>query len=134
MMNAPLYYTPLETALETLNKALKEAEKDNGDYAEYVRDAVIQRFEYSYELAWKTMKRFLKMYRDVDENIIAEIYRYAMEGGVIEDASVWMQFHKARNLTPHTYNQATAKEVFDMAAPFYKAAKEFLEKVKQHAD
>lgn len=55
-MSNELILTHLKKALMTLKEALKQP-KNN-----FIRDAVIQRFKYSYELSWKTLKRFLSQF------------------------------------------------------------------------
>ena len=54
-----LILTPLENAINSLNIAFVEYQKDNSN--EFVRDSVIQRFEYTYELCIKMLKRYLEL-------------------------------------------------------------------------
>ncbi len=72
---------------------------------------LIQAFEYTHEMAWNTLKDFLegrgvqKMYGSRDAT------REAFKTGLIEQGEVWMDMIKSRNLTTHTYNEETAREI-----------------------
>ena len=72
---------------------------------------LIQGFEYTHELAWKTLKDFL------EERGVQELYgsrdttRAAFSAGLIERGATWMDMIASRNLTSHTYNEETAAQV-----------------------
>lgn len=76
-----------------------------------VRDAVIQRFEFTYELAWKTAKRWLAS-KDIDVRNAKDTLSAALSQGLIEDGNGWSQLHEMRNLTSHTYDERTAQRVY----------------------
>lgn len=93
-----------------------------------IRDAVIQRFEFTYELSIRTLRRYLRSIAasedEIDTLSFKELIRHAGEqrllgGGVLE----WGDFRQARNDTVHTYNENRAVEV---AA----AAKDFAQEVR----
>ena len=77
-----------------------------------VRDALIKRFEFTYELAWKAVRLWLE-YRNIDVHYAKDAFREALQQGWIEDGNGWTQLQKMRNLTSHTYDEATAREVAD---------------------
>jgi len=92
-------------ALARLQEALVLDEND------IVRDAMIQRFEFTYELGWKAMYFWL---RDMGENppkMVRPVLQAALQGHVIDDAGVWEQLKDHRDETSHTYNAAKAVEV-----------------------
>ena len=95
-----------EKALGQLQKAL-EAPK-----SEYTRDAVIQRFEFTYELAWKALKVYLAT-QDLQVLSPKETLKVAYQQGLIADASVWSELHLKRNLTSHTYDEQLAEAIYD---------------------
>ncbi len=115
-MPEQLILDPLKKALASLEEAL--AEPLEGRLAKNIRDSVIQRFEYTYQLSWKTLKRALFMYFGHDEDIIRDIFRRGHETGLIGDIEAWLAFHAARNLTTHTYNEKRAEEVYETARAF----------------
>ncbi len=93
-------------ALIQLKKAL-DAPK-----SEYTRDAVIQRFEFTYELAWNALKAYLKT-QDIQVLSPKETLKVAYQQGLITDASAWSELHLKRNLTTHTYDEALAETIYD---------------------
>jgi nucleotidyltransferase substrate binding protein, HI0074 family len=64
----------------------------------------IQAFDFSYELAWKLMKRVLES-RGLESGSPKDTFRKAFEEGLISDPEVWFEFQKKRNLSSHTYNE-----------------------------
>jgi len=76
-----------------------------------VRDSVIQRFEFCWELAWKTVSLWLN-YQGINVQSPRETFREAHAVGLIEDGNLWSDMQKMRNLTVHTYNEELADEVY----------------------
>jgi nucleotidyltransferase substrate binding protein (TIGR01987 family) len=72
---------------------------------------LIQAFEYTHELAWNTLKDFLEN-RGV-KNIFGskDATRAAFKTDLIDEGEVWMQMIESRNLTTHTYDEATATKI-----------------------
>ena len=94
-----------QKALARLHDALAQLE------TEFIRDAVIQRFEFTFETAWKAMYRWLRARGvDLDEDAYATIPE-AFKRRLISDAQRWGDMRKYRNLTSHTYNEPLALEV-----------------------
>lgn len=75
------------------------------------RDSAIQRFEFTIELAWKCMQKFLK-----NEQIICrspnECLKEAFKFGIVEDDPRWQNALEDRNLTSHTYDEENADDVY----------------------
>jgi len=93
-------------ALGQLEKAAQQP-KD-----EYLRDSVIQRFEFTHELAWKMLKLRLEE-EDIFVMTPRETMQSALQAGLIEDGNAWSDLQKMRNLTSHTYNnEDLADEVY----------------------
>lgn len=72
---------------------------------------LIQAFEFTHELAWKLLRDFLEE-RGV-QNMFGskDATREAFKTGLIKDGEIWMKMIESRNLTSHTYNEATAAEI-----------------------
>lgn len=125
--------TSLEKALFSLEYAIVRSQKEPQD--EEVRDSVIQRFEYSYELAWKMLKRQLEIDSptplSVDMMGFKDMIREAAERGLINNPESWFEYRRQRNLTSHTYNQAKAQQVYQTALLFIQDAKIVLHHLKQ---
>lgn len=100
-----LSLTQFERALQRLKDVLDRPEDD------VVRDAMIQRFEFTFEMAWKAMYRLLRS-RGLDVNESAfEVIPLAFTHTLITDAAGWGDLRKYRNLTSHTYDEKVAIEV-----------------------
>ncbi|HEX8332233.1 MAG TPA: nucleotidyltransferase substrate binding protein [Segetibacter sp.] len=80
-------------------------------YSSLEKEGLIQRFEYTYELAWKTLKDFLE--HKGNEGILGsrDAIKLAFQLGIIEDGEAWMRMIKSRTLTSHTYDEETANEI-----------------------
>lgn len=113
----------LADALKTLQDIL------NQPMNEYVRDGVIQRFEYTFELSWKTMQRVLKL-QGVDTGSPTQVIRAAAKAGFIESADDWMEFAKSRNLVSHSYSRKTAEQVYQTARGFPAYVETLLKKLR----
>jgi nucleotidyltransferase substrate binding protein (TIGR01987 family) len=88
---------------------------------EAIRAGVIQRFEFTYELSWKFIKRWLEtnIGRDSADGVSRrELFRMGAENRLIHDVDVWMRYHAARNNTSHTYNPSVAAEVYVVSLDF----------------
>ena len=96
---------------------------------ELERDGAIQRFEFVFELIWKTLKKILA-FKGVDVNSPRDVFRESAKQGFIEDPLVWFEFIKKRNLTVHTYNEEFAEEVFENLPEFQEELSKVLEKIK----
>src|SRR5256885_2525846 len=114
MNEQKLILTAFQKALLSLENILGEEED------EIVRDAAIQRFEYTYELAWKMIKRHLEWAGNGEAGTLTrrDLFREAARTGLIADADVWFEYHQARNETSHTYEETAAEEVYESAKKF----------------
>lgn len=127
--------TSFKKAVESLESAVNVACSDeqmnkmSEAARETIKAGVIQNFEFTYELSWKFMKRWLGDNLGsalVDGLNRRELFRLAFEHQLISDVERWLGYHDSRNETSHTYNRATAQEVFEAAVNFIADAKELL--------
>ncbi|MEA3412888.1 MAG: nucleotidyltransferase substrate binding protein [Pseudomonadota bacterium] len=95
-----------QTAVFRLGEACDQEENS------FIRDSVIQRFEFSYELCWKMLKMKLEA-EGIDARSPRETVVEALSMGLISDGNAWTELHRMRNLTSHTYDEALAREVYD---------------------
>lgn len=122
---------PLEKAIEQLKMGIKQsqAESDN----ELLRDGVIQRFEYTMDLSWKMIQRYLKHIAQVDESAIRtkkDLFREAARIRIITNVEAWFGYYEARNETSHIYDPQIAQSVFEQAELFLPDAINLLEALK----
>lgn len=84
------------------------------EYSRLEQEGIIQRFEYTFELAWKTVKDKL-YYEGYDEKTPRAVIRRAFEVGFIseDDTEIWLESLGARNLLSHTYDEETALKALE---------------------
>ena len=119
---------PLELAFTSLCRAVARFEQDRTDLE--VRDACIQRFEYTYELSIKIIKRYLEQEMSLAERIdqlnYRDLIRIAHEVNLIKEVTSWFVYREARNQTSHTYDEKKAAEVYSVIQPFIVDTQELL--------
>ncbi len=132
----------LEKAVSSLGRAIEYADSRVKEEAGTVKEeviiaGVIQNFEFTYELCWKFIRRWLEINGEgssVDGATRKEVFRIAAERQLIRDVEEWFEYTRARNETAHTYDTGKAKEIFKKAVGFLKEAELLLEKLKDKND
>jgi nucleotidyltransferase substrate binding protein (TIGR01987 family) len=110
--------TKLESLIEDLTKAnqrLKEASEL--EPTRIHKDATIQRFEFTFELAWKTIQEYVRD-QGLDCKSPKNCFRTAAEIDLMKNPEVWFEYLEARNLIAHTYNERLADKVYRQAVKF----------------
>lgn len=97
-------------AVGRLREALHEYEAAPSDT---MRDGVIQRFEFTTELAWKACREYLLEMGYAEVNGPKPVMREAFAHGIIKDETMWIDILNDRNLTSHVYKEQTANEIFE---------------------
>ncbi len=105
-----------ERAFNKLKKAVNAYKQDYDD--ELIQMAVIQAFEFTFELGWNTLKDYLEC-----NGIVVQFAREAIKEGfqanIIVNGEVWIDMIDDRNLTSHTYNEEKAKKVINHIINLY---------------
>ena len=101
--------TEAEKALQTLREVLRES------YSVIVRDAAIQRFEYTFEIFWKLVKEYLYNYEGIECNSPKSCFREASSVGLLneEQTITCLEMTDDRNLTSHTYVEEVAGSIYE---------------------
>lgn len=122
--------TSLRKALVSLNRAIDRSRGAPGD--EELRDAVIQRFEYSMDLSWKMAQRVMKAEgaNEADLRTKRDLFREGAKAGIFDDPERWFAWLEARNETSHTYSAGVAERVYQKAQEFAPAAGLLLERLE----
>lgn len=94
-----------DKALNRLNEVLAIAETD------IVRDSLIQRFEFTYELAWKAMFYWMKWSGESVPEMVRPVIQAAFRCELIGDPNGWEKLKDCRDETSHAYNENKAIEV-----------------------
>ena len=109
------------SAVKRLNEANAAYQKSTEN--ELYQDALIKRFEFTFELAWKTLREFL-----LDQGYRLEIaspkgvFAYAYQEGFLEDEALWLDMLETRNLTAHDYGREFAANAADAVSRRYAKA------------
>ena len=100
-----------EQKLQSYHKALNRVAEvvnvmDKRQLNDFEADGLIQRFEFTFELAWKLMKSYAE-FQGTDKEIMGsrDAIRWAFENKIISDSGIWMEMVKRRNDTSHTYDE-----------------------------
>lgn len=83
------------------------------------KQGLIKSFKYSHELAWNVMKDFFEYQGNFKIMGSRDATKEAFSKGLIQDGQTWMKMIESRNLTSHTYNQETAKEILQKICHSY---------------
>ena len=104
----------IERQAEVRNAAARFQEAVGQPESSIVRDAVIQRFEFSFELVWKALKLYLER-QGHECGGPRPTLKKAFADGLIatpEEADVWLQMLEDRNLTSHAYDETLATRIY----------------------
>lgn len=124
--------TSFENALNSLIEILVRYNNDSGDIV--VRDATIQRFEYTYSLALKMLSRFINTESGEIMHTMTfnQLIRTANQYGLLKsNLEVWDDYRQKRNSTSHTYDEKIALEVMSVIPAFKDDAEFLLNKLKE---
>ncbi len=120
-------------ALDSLERGIARSQAAPAD--DELRDALIQRFEYCYELSWKMLKRHLEQVipdpSAADQWSFKQLMREAAERGLIAALEPWIEYRYQRNLTAHVYDQDKARLVYRSALSFLGDARKLYEEVER---
>lgn len=121
--------TKLKSLIKDLKKAnqrLKEAVRARPTRMN--KDATIQRFEFTFELAWKTIQAHV-IDQGFDCNSPKSCIREGARLEIIDSPEIWFEYLKARNLIAHTYNEKMAERIYKKVLKFPSEIDNLLEKL-----
>jgi nucleotidyltransferase substrate binding protein (TIGR01987 family) len=123
-----LNLTPLEKTLASLEEVLQL------NKTAITRDSAIQRFEYTYELSIKFLKRLLKRMaatpQTIDQMDYKDMIREGAKAGIIHEPEAWFVYREARNETSHAYDETKAEKVYARLPQFAQDARGLLDQLK----
>jgi len=126
--------TPLANAVNRLNEGLVRYQSDITDTQ--IRDGLIQRFEFTYEISHKMLKRHLEAVSPTPDQFdgmpFADLVRMGNEQGLLlGDWSVWRVYREIRSKTSHAYDERVAIAVVHGIPPFLEEARELLRRLQE---
>ncbi|STO55228.1 nucleotidyltransferase substrate binding protein [Canicola haemoglobinophilus] len=123
-------------------QALHQLESAVLEYAnteiDIIKEGIIQRFEFTHELAWKVMQDYLKAQGEVDVFGSKIATRLAFNRELINQGEIWLDMIETRNITVHTYDEKILNEQFHKVVnnylPLFLQFQQRLEKLCQISD
>jgi len=120
-----------QKALERFGETLaKKEELEREGFGDLYLDLLVKRFEFTYEMAWKALKRYLD-YLGLEASSPRAVFREAYAQGILKDETAWLDMIEMRNLSSHIYDEEEIAVMLDEAKRFYDAfveLKRYLEK------
>lgn len=122
MENIELDIESLRVAKISLEKAFQVYNEGNVDeeMCNIFADSCIKRFEYTFETAWKVMKKYFKLqYSKTEEELtMNNIFRYMESYGFTTSWLKWKDYYSQRNNTAHEYNFEKARRLINIVPDF----------------
>lgn len=111
-------YRKALSRLGTAVDIVSERIDDDDEIDDLLKEGLIQRFEYTHELAWKVMKDYAEYQGYTEVRGSRDAFRKGLEIGLI-DSRDWMSSIEDRNLTSHNYDDDTAEEIYEAIINLY---------------
>ncbi len=126
--------TSFENAIKSLEDVINVYNSDSSNL--YMRDSMIQRFEYTYSLSIKMIKKYFARSAFEKENLdgmtFYEMIRTANRMEILKsNLETWDNYRQKRNMTSHTYNEDAAKDVVAVIPAFKDEAEFLLNRLKE---
>lgn len=97
---------------------------------EFLRDSAIQRFEFTFELAWKVLKEYLEL-QGLEARSPKAAIRGAFQVGLLPEDPGWLEMLELRNLTSHTYDEALAERIYGELPNALERFRQLLQKLEE---
>ena len=124
-----------ESLFEDFQKAVKRfSEVLQQEENEFMRDSAIQRFEFSFDISWKTLKAFLEEYYNMRCVSPRACFREAFQQGLIDYDELWIKMTDWRNEAVHTYNEKLAGTLYKKLPKALTLFKLLEAKIEQQAE
>ncbi len=136
MSSRPIDLSPLRKALAMLNEALTfwDAQPDAAPLKPHLRSAVIQSFEFTYELSVRLLRRVLVERAESADRVadisFNDLLRSAADAGLVPEPARWREWREMRNSTSHAYNEVKAQAVAVRSAAFSVDASALLDRLE----
>lgn len=108
-----------KSAVAQLKSAVEQYRRSPEDTL--YRDGLIQRFEFTFELAWKSLREYLEdQGADMSGIVLSkQVFKASYAAQVIDNQQVWLDMLNSRNLTSHIYDEKTASQIAQQISQNY---------------
>ncbi len=128
-----------EDSLHNFSNALKKFKEviDNEidfkqeGFGDMYLDILIKRFEFTYETAWKALKRYLD-YIGISTKSPREVFKEAYSQNILKNEQIWLDMIEQRNLSAHIYDEYEVADILNKKNEFYDAFNELIIFLKSH--
>jgi len=117
--NALIKFT---SALNIQNELIEDGFED------IVLDLIVKRFEFTYEMSWKALKRYLD-FLGIEAKSPRGVFKEAYAQGILEEERVWLDMLEQRNISSHIYDEFEIREILTKVDKFQKAFKNLKDKI-----
>lgn len=117
-MNKEIRWRQRFQNFEKAEQQLKSAVQRVNELDELAKEGLVQRFEYSFELAWKTLKDYLES-KGEEVKFTRDVLKKAFQFNLVKNGEVWLDMLEKRNLMSHTHNEEIFSEVVELIVNKY---------------
>lgn len=108
-------------ALEKYESAVKRYEEFKSEgFGDVYLDLIVKRFEFTYEMSWKALKRYLE-FLGLDVKNPRQAFKEGYSQQIIDDQNIWLDMIEQRNLSSHIYDELEISEILDKKEHYLKA-------------
>jgi len=118
--NALIKFT---SALNIQNELIEDGFED------IVLDLIVKRFEFTYEMSWKALKRYLD-FLGIEAKSPRGVFKEAYAQGILKDERVWLDMVEQRNISSHIYDEFEIREILTKVDKFQKAFRHLKDKIE----
>jgi len=118
--NALIKFT---SALNIQNELIEDGFED------IVLDLIVKRFEFTYEMSWKALKRYLD-FLGIEAKSPRGVFKEAYAQGILKDERIWLDMVEQRNISSHIYDEFEIREILTKVDKFQKAFRHLKDKIE----
>ncbi len=119
-----------QKALERFVQVVESEERYKVDgYGDVYLDLIIKRFEFTYEMSWKSIKRVLS-FLGIEVKSPREAFKEAYAQGIVTDEAIWLDMIEQRNLSSHVYDEYEVMDILDKKERYKEAFESLKVKIK----
>jgi nucleotidyltransferase substrate binding protein (TIGR01987 family) len=126
----------IKYALDQYDRAVERLNEGIGSVKDELhRDGVVQRFEFTFELLWKTIKIVLEYKGITDKKYPRDLLKEAFQRGIIDDEKMYLSMLEDRNMLSHMYGKEISDQIYEkISADYGKKLKSAAKEIRKAVD